>query len=133
MCFPISIILYPLWYPLYRDGMGVFIAGWEPDRRTQQWSRQKVVGQTGPAIVLNPAMSTPMDILHLPATDQYWRITIRQQENTTIVVGVLVYWGLTPQQQPGSYQGGEMMMMKSVFWWRKPEYPEKTTDLRCSQ
>ena len=33
------------------------------------------------------------------------------------------YWGLTPQQQPGSYQGGEMMM-KSVFWWRKPEYPE---------
>ena len=40
-----------------------------------------------------------------------------------------VYWGLTPQQQPGSYQGGEMMM-KSVFWWRKPEYPEETTDLR---
>ena len=33
----------------------------------------------------------------------------------------LVYWGLTPQQQPGSYQGGEMMMMMtSVFWWRKP-------------
>ena len=27
---------------------------------------------------------------------------------------VLVYWGLTPQQQPGSYQGGEMMM-NSVF------------------
>ena len=42
---------------------------------------------------------------------------------------VLVYWGLTPQQQPGSYQGGEMMM-KSVSWWRKPEYPEETTDLR---
>ena len=33
-------------------------------------------------------------------------------------------WGLTPQQQPGPYQGGEMMM-KSVFWWRKPEYPEE--------
>ena len=45
----------------------------------------------------------------------------------------LVYWGLTPQQQPGSYQGGEMMMMKSVFWWRKPEYPEETTDLRLSK
>ena len=42
----------------------------------------------------------------------------------------LVYWGLTPPQQPGSYQGGEMMMMKSVFWWRKPEYPEETTDLQ---
>ena len=27
----------------------------------------------------------------------------------------MVYWGLTPQQQPGSYQGGEMMMMKSVL------------------
>ena len=40
---------------------------------------------------------------------------------------VWFYWGLTPQQQPGSYQGGEMMM-KSVFWWRKPEYPEETTD-----
>ena len=23
-----------------------------------------------------------------------------------------------------------MMMTKSVFWWRKPEYPEETTDLR---
>ena len=42
----------------------------------------------------------------------------------------LVYWGITPQQQPGSYQGGGMMMMKSVIWWRKPEYPEETTDLR---
>ena len=41
----------------------------------------------------------------------------------------LVYWGLTPQQQPGSYQGSEMMIMKSVFWWRKPEYPEETTGL----
>ena len=38
--------------------------------------------------------------------------------------------GLTTQQQPGSYQGGEMMMMKCQFhWWRKPEYPEETTDL----
>ena len=42
---------------------------------------------------------------------------------------LLVYWGLTPQQQPGSYQGGEMMMT-SVFWWRKPGYPEETTDLQ---
>ena len=47
-----------------------------------------------------------------------------------LVLRFKVYWGLTPQQQPGSYQGGEMMMMKSVFWWRKPEYPEETTDLR---
>ena len=30
--------------------------------------------------------------------------------------GYLVYWGLTPQQQPGSYQGIEMMM-ESVFWY----------------
>ena len=42
---------------------------------------------------------------------------------------IIFYWGLTPQQQPGSYKGGEMMM-KSVFWWRKPEYLEETTDLR---
>ena len=28
----------------------------------------------------------------------------------------------------GSYQGGEMM--KSAFWWRKPEYTEETTGLR---
>ena len=44
--------------------------------------------------------------------------------------GLMVYWGVTPQQQPGSYQGGEMMMMKSVFWWRKPESPEETTDIQ---
>ena len=35
-----------------------------------------------------------------------------------------------PPQQPGSYQGGETMMMKSVIWWRKPEYQEEITDLR---
>ena len=40
------------------------------------------------------------------------------------------YWGLTPQQQPVSREGGEMMMTKSVFRWRKPEYPEESTDLR---
>ena len=44
-------------------------------------------------------------------------------------IGLVWFRGLTPQQQPGSYQGGEMMM-KSVFWWRKPEHPEETTDLR---
>ena len=27
----------------------------------------------------------------------------------------LVYWGLTSQQQPGSYQGSEMVMMKNQF------------------
>ena len=51
-----------------------------------------------------------------------WQATIRGQ----VWFG---FRGLTPQQQPGSYQGGEMMM-KSVFWWRKPEHPEETTDLR---
>ena len=59
--------------------------------------------------------------------------TIRSYCITSIYIITLfglVCWGLTPQQQPGSYQGGEMMMMKSVFWWRKPEYPEETTDLR---
>ena len=29
----------------------------------------------------------------------------------------------------GSYQGGEIIM-KSVFWLRKPAYPEETTDLQ---
>ena len=43
--------------------------------------------------------------------------------------GLVWFRGLTPQQQPGSYHGGEMMM-KSVFWWRKPEHPEETTDLQ---
>ena len=46
-----------------------------------------------------------------------------------VLIGLVWFRGLTPQQQPGSYQGGEMMM-KSVFWWRKPEHPEETTDLR---
>ena len=26
----------------------------------------------------------------------------------------LVYWGLTPQQQPGSYQGGEMIKLRNL-------------------
>ena len=43
----------------------------------------------------------------------------------------LVYWGLTPQQQPGSYQGGEMMMMKSVFWWRKPTAGVQSFRVKC--
>ena len=48
----------------------------------------------------------------------------RQVTDASVVIGlVLVNWGLT------QYQGGEMMM-KSVIWWRKPEYPEETTDLR---
>ena len=55
--------------------------------------------------------------------------SILSEGNVTRLWFGLVYWGLTPQQQPGSYQGGEMMMMKSVFCWRKPEYPEETTDL----
>ena len=58
------------------------------------------------------------------------RANMQQLSTTGAMRFGLVYWGLTPQQQPGSYQGSEMMMMKSVFWWRKPEYPEETTDLR---
>ena len=57
----------------------------------------------------------------------------------------MVYWGLTPQQQPESYRGSDddddgdddddddndMMMMKCQFhWWRNPEHPEETTNLR---
>ena len=59
-----------------------------------------------------------------------WQYTVWTAVCLRLRVYLLVYWGLTPQQQSGSYQGGEMMMMKSVFWWRKPEYPEETTDLR---
>ena len=48
-------------------------------------------------------------------------ICIKQKTSNEIWFS-LVYWGLTPQQQPGSYQGGEMMMMISVFWWRNNMY-----------
>ena len=54
---------------------------------------------------------------------------IKTPKSYKAVVTYLVYWGSTAQQQPASYQGGEMMM-KSVFWWRKPEYPEETTNPR---
>ena len=64
-------------------------------------------------------------ILSSPST-LFWSTLLH---NTGLVFFGLVFRGLTPQQQPGSYQGGEMMM-KSVFWWRKPEHPEETTDLR---
>ena len=62
---------------------------------------------------------------------QYASLPIGRKYSQDFTLGFgLVYWGLTPQQQPGSYQGGEMMMMMNpVFWWRKPEYPEETTDL----
>ena len=59
----------------------------------------------------------------------WWIWRLHQVPGVDVRFG-LVYWGLTPQQQPGAYQGDEMMMMKSVFWWRKPKYPEETTDLR---
>ena len=37
-----------------------------------------------------------------------------------------------PKQQRGSYLGHEMMMMMKYQFhlWRKPEYPEETTDLQ---
>ena len=43
----------------------------------------------------------------------------------------LVLLGFNASATAGSYQGGEMIM-KSVFWWRKPEYPEEITDLCLS-
>ena len=42
---------------------------------------------------------------------------------------ILVYWGLRPQQQPGSYQGGEMMVMKSGGGNRSTRRKSPTTDL----
>ena len=71
---------------------------------------------------------TGTEIGPIPESQDVYISTIPKKDYNYITDG-LVYWGLTPQQQPGSYQGGEMMM-KSVFWWRKPEYPEETTDLR---
>ena len=36
----------------------------------------------------------------------------------------LVYWGLTPHQQPGSYRSGDYDDDDENVWWRKPDYPE---------
>ena len=49
--------------------------------------------------------------------------------------GIITWWfgllGFNTLQQPRSYQCCEMMMMmKSVFFWRKLDHPEETTDLR---
>ena len=86
---------------------------------------------------LHALSSTALAIAHAilhPHLNYLWLMSLALQNDVglrcasqTFGVG-LVYWGLTPQQQPGSYQGGEMMMMKSVIWWRKPEYPEETTE-----
>ena len=71
-----------------------------------------------------------MVIVHELASRYDWasvlEFDVRYREQQA---GLVWFRGLTPQQQPGSYQGGEMMM-KSVCWWRKPEHPEETTDLR---
>ena len=60
---------------------------------------------------------------------QHFESVAQRQGHVRLEYDLVWFRGLTPQQQPGSYQGGEMMM-KSVFWWRKPEHPEETTDLR---
>ena len=62
-------------------------------------------------------------------SDLVGRVADNKERKKEHRLGLVWFRGLTPQQQPGSYQGGEMMM-KSVFWWRKPEHPEETTDLR---
>ena len=46
-----------------------------------------------------------------------------------MINGLLVYCALTPQQQPGSCQDGDDYD-EMFHWWRTPEYPEETTDIR---
>ena len=47
-----------------------------------------------------------------------------QQARELLLHGLYMIWCI-------GVQGAEMMMMmKSGFWWRNPEYPEETTDLR---
>ena len=87
-----------------------------------------------PSDTCGARLHTENRLLHSSRSIRVYSYAIRAENGasgvSTLYERFLVYWGLTPQQQPGSYQGGEMMMMKSVFWWRKPEYPEETTDLR---
>ena len=46
----------------------------------------------------------------------------------------LVCEGLKPQQQPGHFEAVILIMRKCQFdRWRKPEYPEETTDLCASK
>ena len=62
------------------------------------------------------------DSLHQMSTNTHghlFTILRRIHINSIVRSSAQVHWGLTPPQQPGSYQGGEMVM-KSVFWWRKP-------------
>ena len=65
-----------------------------------------------------------MELLSFITTTTYFsfRGTIYQQ-NFGTAMGFLVYWGLTPQQQPGSYQGGDDDDEISFL-------VEETTDLR---
>ena len=44
--------------------------------------------------------------------------TVRITQAKGLVYGLV---GFHASATARSYQGGEMMMMKSVYWWRKPE------------
>ena len=61
-----------------------------------------------------PTPVKPATTARQPSVEGLTAVTLVGRDRLTGLV-YLVYWGLTPQQQPGSYQGGEMMMMKISY------------------